>query len=86
MLAVDEEKVRVARAARFYRFRASACSRTAANCSLMQASERVAFLRRRGKLDAERNGIAGFTAIDDVARKPDFGISRNRSRLLAIAR
>ena len=40
----EEEEVRVARAARFYRFRASACSRAAANCSLMQASERVAFL------------------------------------------
>lgn len=34
-------EVRVARAARFYRFRASACSRAAANCSLMQASERA---------------------------------------------
>jgi len=44
----EEKEVRVARAARFYRFRASACSRAAANCSLMQASERasgrVAFL------------------------------------------
>lgn len=45
-----EEEVRVARAARFYRFRASACSRAAANCSLMQANERasgrVVFLGR----------------------------------------
>lgn len=39
--AYEEEEVRVARAARFYRFRASACSRAAANCSLMQASERA---------------------------------------------
>lgn len=44
-----KRRVRVARAARFYRFRASACSRAAANCSLMQASERVAFLGCRGR-------------------------------------
>ena len=45
----EEEEVRVARAGRFYRFRASACSRAAANCSLMQASERVAFLECMSK-------------------------------------
>lgn len=44
-----KRRVRVARAARFYRFRASACSRAAANCSLMQASERVAFLGRTSR-------------------------------------
>lgn len=55
-----EEEVRVARAARFYRFRASACSRAAANCSLMQANERasgrVAFLGR----------VARKASFDDV--------------------
>ena len=68
---IDEEKVRVARAARFYRFRASACSRAAANCSLMQASERVAFLRRRGKLTAVLHGRKKQN-MRDLCRPPDF--------------
>lgn len=65
----EEEEVRVARAARFYRFRASACSRAAANCSLMQASERAGALlflgvcRRKASLDNVVNDENAMLAI-----------------------
>jgi len=62
----------VARAARFYRFRASACSRAAANCSLMQASERARcfFLYVRRERAGQSAISSTTTANDNLA----FGV------------